>query len=137
MKTGQAPSRPVVLFDGVCNLCNGWVKFLLRHDKKGIFRFGALQSEEAKELLKQHSHDTGSMNSIVLLDNNKMYRESTAILRILRKLNGAWALAYAFIVVPAFVRDGVYRFIAKNRYRWFGQQASCMVPEPGMRDRFI
>lgn len=136
----EAPAqRPVVLFDGVCNLCNSAVQFVLDRDPDGRFRFASLQSEPAAELLRAHglSPPAGDPESIVLIEDGRAYQSSTAALRIARRLPGAWKLAYALIVVPSFVRDAVYRWIARNRYRWFGKSEQCRVPTPQLRARFL
>jgi predicted DCC family thiol-disulfide oxidoreductase YuxK len=130
------PSGTYVLFDGVCNVCNYWVQFIIKRDPNAHFRFASLQSTEAQQLLEKHNQ-TATLDSIVLLQNGKVYTESTAILQITKKLTGLWKVMSAFRIVPKFLRDGVYRWFAKNRYRWFGQQESCMIPTPDVRQRFL
>ncbi|OLY91252.1 Predicted thiol-disulfide oxidoreductase YuxK, DCC family [Cnuella takakiae] len=128
--------HPIILFDGVCNLCNSTVQFVIRNDKNGVFRFASLQSESGKHLLAQ----TGlkdDMGSVVLVESGRVYRYSTAALHIARRLDGAWPLLYGLMIVPPFIRNGVYRFIAKNRYRWFGQKQTCWVPAPQLQSRFL
>lgn len=125
-----------VLFDGVCNFCNGWVRFIIERDPKQYFRFASLQSETASSLLRKHSIKV-SLDSIVLLEGEKYYTESTAILRICKQLKGFWKGLYVLILVPKPIRDAVYRWFAKNRYRFFGRQESCMVPTPEIRERFL
>lgn len=127
---------PIILFDGVCNLCSASVQFIIRNDKKGLFRFASLQSESGKHLLEQFGLK-GDMGSVVLLENRKVYQYSTAALRIARRLDGGWPLLYGLMIVPPFIRNGVYRFIAKNRYRWFGQKQACWVPAPALQSRFL
>jgi predicted DCC family thiol-disulfide oxidoreductase YuxK len=129
--------NPIILFDGVCNLCNGAVQFVIRNDKKKFFRFAALQSEAGIELSKKYQLPTDSMKTFVLIANNKCYTRSTAALNVGKMLGGILSLGYIFIVVPPFIRDGIYNWIAKNRYRWFGQKESCMIPTPELRDRFL
>lgn len=125
-----------VLFDGVCNFCNGWVQFVIKRDPKKYFRFASLQSQVATSLLeKQHLHV--SFDSIVLLTENKHYTESTAVLHICKELSGFWKWLYLFILIPKPLRDRVYRWFAKNRYRFFGKQESCMLPTPEIRNRFL
>lgn len=133
------PQHPIVLFDGVCNLCNSAVQFILDRDPGAQFRFASLQSEPAAALLRAHGlhPPVGDPESIVLVEDGRAYESSTAALRIARRLPGAWKLAYAAIVVPRFVRDAVYRFIARNRYRWFGKKEVCWVPTPELRARFL
>jgi len=130
-------NNPIILFDGVCNLCNGAVQFVIRNDKKKLFRFAALQSEAGIELSKKHKLPTDSMKTFILIENNQVYTRSTAALRVGKMLGGALALGYVFIIVPPVIRDGVYNWIAKNRYRWFGKKESCMIPTPDLRERFL
>lgn len=133
----MASQPAIILFDGVCNLCNGFVQFVIRQDRAHRFRFASLQSDTAREML-QHQPGAGqALDSVVLIENGRYYRQSTAALRILRRLDGAWPLFYGLIVVPAFVRDRVYAWIAKNRYRWFGQRDSCLLPTPELKARFL
>ncbi|MXQ52964.1 thiol-disulfide oxidoreductase DCC family protein [Shimazuella alba] len=129
-------SGTYVLFDGVCNVCNYWVQFIIKRDPKAQFRFASLQSEEAQLLLQAHEQKV-TLDSIVLLQDGKVYTESTAILQIFKKLTGMWKLLSVFQIVPKFIRDSLYRWFAKNRYRWFGQQESCMIPTPEVRQRFL
>lgn len=131
-------ARHIVLFDGVCNLCNASVQFLLKRDKKQRLHFASLQSDAAADLLRRHNYPQGAdLNSIVFLDGNKVYTESTAVLRICRHLGFPWNWMQAFLIVPVPVRDAVYRWIARNRYRWFGKKDQCMLPEPGVAARFL
>lgn len=128
----------IVFFDGVCNLCNASVKFIINRDPSGKFRFASLQSDFAeKKLPKSIGNSENDPASIVLLENDEIYRRSTAALRIARSLRGGWPALYMFIVVPAFLRDGIYNWIAKNRYRWFGKKDECMIPTQEMKDRFL
>jgi predicted DCC family thiol-disulfide oxidoreductase YuxK len=129
--------HPVILFDGVCNLCNGFVQFVIRADTGRRFYFASLQSETARELLKDLFPSAQALDSVVLIENGRYYRQSTAALRILRHLGGGWPLLYGFIVLPAFFRDWIYDWIAKNRYRWFGQRQACMLPTPELKARFL
>ena len=126
----------VVFFDGVCNLCNGAVDFIIERDSEGGFRFSSLQSDYAQRTLPA-SDVVGELNSIVLSENGKLYRRSTAALRIARKLKGLWPMMYVFIVVPPPIRDLVYRLIATYRYSWFGRSESCRIPTPELQARFI
>lgn len=126
----------IVLFDGVCNFCNGAVNFIIRHDADKKFRFAPLQSEIGQEL--KAKHDIGDdVDSIVLVENDKAYLHSTAGLRIARTIGGIWSLGYVFIIVPAFIRDWAYKLFAKHRYRLFGRQDACMLPTPDVRERFL
>ena len=124
---------PIILFDGVCNLCSGAVQFILDRDPRGRFRFASLQSGAARRLLGGESLP----ESIVLIEEGKTSRRSTAALRIARRLRFPWPLLYAFIVVPRPLRDFVYNWIARNRYRWFGRRETCLVPAPDLRNRFL
>ncbi|MCC6697872.1 MAG: thiol-disulfide oxidoreductase DCC family protein [Candidatus Hydrogenedentes bacterium] len=129
--------HPVILFDGVCNLCNSSVQFVIRHDRHGRFRFAALQSEAGKRLLNRCGCGTDDMTSVVLVEDDRCYRESTAALRVLRDCDGLWRMLYVGIVIPRFLRDVLYRIVARNRYRWFGIRDKCMVPTPELRMRFL
>ena len=130
-------NKPVILFDGVCNLCNASVRFIIRRDRKNNFRFASLQSDFARQLFQQLQFDASGIDSVVLYENGKLYVRSTAALKIARSLSGLWFLLYGLIVVPPFIRDAVYDFIAHNRYKWFGKKDFCAMPEPGMKERFI
>ena len=133
-------SQPAtILFDGVCNLCNGFVQFIIKHDPNGRFRFASLQSEVGRQLLAAHGITTVSADpeSVLLVANGKVYSHSTAVLRILRKLGGMWSLLYAGMLLPRFARDAAYRFVARNRYRWFGREEACMLPTPELAQRFL
>lgn len=127
----------VILFDGVCNLCNSFVQFVIKRDTKNIFKFTSLQSVYSKELLNRFGKDVSILDSVVLYTDNRIYTESTAALKILKQLGGGLQLMYVFIIVPKFLRDSVYRFIARNRYKWFGKNESCMIPTPELKNRFI
>lgn len=127
----------IVLFDGVCNFCNDSVQFVIKRDKKAYFKFAALQSEIGKSLLEKHGLPLDSMDTIVLIENEKAYTYSTAPLRIVRKLSFAWPLLYIFILIPSFIRNPIYKFIGRNRYRWFGKKEHCMMPTPEIKSRFL
>ncbi len=128
---------PVILFDGVCNLCNNAVNIIIRNDRKKIFRFGSLQSAAAQKMLQSQNAPPSSFNSIVLIENGFVYTHSTAALRIAKRLPGLWKLLYGFILVPPFIRNSVYRIIARNRYKWFGKKDACMIPDASVPSRFI
>jgi predicted DCC family thiol-disulfide oxidoreductase YuxK len=134
-------SRPsaTILFDGVCNLCNGFVQFIIKHDSAGHFRFASLQSEAGQQLLATRGITTPITNpeSVLLVTATSVYSHSTAVLHILRRLGGAWVLLYAGILLPRFIRDAAYRFVARNRYRWFGREEACMLPTPELAQRFL
>lgn len=140
MPTGGNPrpaSHPIVLFDGVCNLCNHSVNFIIDRDPDGYFKMAALQDEAVQPLLARFGLSSNYLDSIVLIERGTCYRESTAALRIARRLRGRWPLCYAFIVIPRPLRDLVYGWIARNRYRWFGKQDTCRLPTPELRMRFL
>lgn len=126
----------IVFFDGVCNLCNAAVRFIVKRDTQGYFRFASLQSEAAKRLLPSSCRERFG-DSIVLLEDEECFGASTAALRIARRLRAPWPLVYGAILVPRFLRDPVYRWIARNRYRWFGKKDSCELPTPELRSRFL
>jgi predicted DCC family thiol-disulfide oxidoreductase YuxK len=129
----------VILFDGVCNLCNSSVTFVIDHDRRKRFKFAALQSEAGAALLAQHGRAAtlGDPDSMLLVEDGRLYQRSTAVLRIARGLSGLWKLGYAAMVVPRPLRDLVYRWIARNRYRWFGKTEACRLPTPELKERFL
>ncbi|MEI9918283.1 MAG: thiol-disulfide oxidoreductase DCC family protein [Bacteroidota bacterium] len=127
---------PIILFDGVCNLCNQSVQFVIRHDPRSKFRFAALQSDFGQQQLREHHFDTEEFVSVILVVGNKAYDRSRAALEIARRLNGLWPLLYVFVIVPPFIRNFVYDWISKNRYRWFGKKDECMIPTPELKSRF-
>ena len=126
----------IVLFDGVCNFCNSAVNFIIRHDRKGLFKFAPLQSEIGQEMQSKFGIGDG-VDSIVLVEDERVFMHSTAALRIARGLGGLWSAAYIFIIVPAFIRDWFYKLFAKYRYRLFGRKEACMLPTPEVRARFL
>jgi len=129
--------HPVILFDGVCKFCNGTINFILQQDKKGIFRFAPLQSEAGSQLLKMFNLDQEEINSFLLIENGKAYKASTAGLKLFSKLPWHWKWTQLFWLVPRFIRDAMYYFIAKRRYKWFGKREHCMVPPPDWKSRFL
>ncbi|MEM7187269.1 MAG: thiol-disulfide oxidoreductase DCC family protein [Bacteroidota bacterium] len=129
--------KKIILFDGVCNLCNNSVTFVIKRDKKDRFRFAALQEEPGLSLIKQHGIDTSKTDSIILIENGKAYVKSTAALRVARYLGGLYPLSYAFMIVPAFMRNWIYDYVARNRYKWFGKKESCMIPTPELKAKFL
>jgi len=129
--------QAIILFDGVCNLCNGTVQFILPRDKAARFGFASLQSPKGQELLKIHNLLDTNLDSIVLIENDKAYTHSSAALRIFTRLGWAWKWTYLGYVCPRFLRDAVYRWVAKNRYRWFGKSESCWLPQPEWKGRFL
>lgn len=126
-----------ILFDGVCNLCNGFVRFVIARDPSARFRFASLQSAAAAALLRDADVTASLPDSIVLVEDGRVHVRSAAALRILRRLRFPWPIAYACIVVPPFIRDRVYDFIAARRYRWFGRREACLVPTPDLERRFL
>jgi predicted DCC family thiol-disulfide oxidoreductase YuxK len=129
--------KKIILFDGVCNLCNCSVQFVIRHDKQKQFIFGSLQSETGQALLKKFHLSQNTFNSFLLIEGDKIYLRSSAALRVVKYLGNGWNLLYAFNIVPKFIRDGVYNFISKNRYKWFGKKDACWVPTTELKSRFL
>ncbi|MGC3945606.1 MAG: thiol-disulfide oxidoreductase DCC family protein [Chryseolinea sp.] len=127
----------VVLFDGVCNLCNGFVQFLIRRDPKGIFKFASLQSDYGRQQLIHHHLDPDALHSVIVIDKGKLYDRSDAVFRIVGLLPGLWPLLGVFRIFPRFITDGLYNWMAGARYRWFGRRDSCMVPDPALKSRFL
>lgn len=132
----NAYTNPVILFDGVCNLCNSSVQKIITADPERKFRFASLQGEFGQQVLKQFHLPPSELSSFILLENNQIFTKSTGALKVARRLSGAWPLFYAFILVPRFIRDGVYNIIARNRYKWFGKKESCMIPSPELKELF-
>jgi predicted DCC family thiol-disulfide oxidoreductase YuxK len=127
----------VILFDGVCNFCNSTVNFVLRQDKENIFLFAPLQSEAAQTLLKQHKLSKSNFDSFVFVDDDNVYIKSSAALKVMGKLAWYWQWTQLFWIVPKPLRDWVYNFISKNRYKWFGKQDQCMIPTQEVKNRFL
>ncbi len=127
----------LILFDGVCNFCNFWVNFIIDRDSKAFFKFTALQSDTARQILKSNKIDAMKIDSIVLVINGKIFFKSSAAFQIARKLDGFWKLLYIFIIIPPFMRDRIYDFIASNRYKWFGKRETCRIPTDDEKHRFI
>ena len=130
-------THSIIIFDGVCNLCNGAVNFVIKRDPRNVFKFTPLQEKQGVLLLKKHAVDTQKLDSIVLIENGNVYIKSSAALRIARKMSNLWPLFFVLLIIPSFIRDGVYDFIAKNRYKWFGKKEQCMIPTPGFREKFL
>jgi len=136
-----ADSHPVLLFDGVCNLCHGVVQFIIRHDPRGQFRFAALQSAAGQALLAAHGlgadNALGDPDSVVLLEEGCAYQRSAAVLRVVRRLGWPWRLLALGAVLPLGWRDALYSYVARHRYRWFGRQPECLLPTPALQARFL
>ncbi|RED93185.1 putative DCC family thiol-disulfide oxidoreductase YuxK [Marinoscillum furvescens DSM 4134] len=138
-RMGENPQMSaVILFDGVCNLCNSSVDFVIRRDKQKRFQFASLQSPEAEQLLKEAgSPQPTELESVVLVKEDRVYNRSDAALEIARNLSGLWPLLYVFKLIPRALRDAVYRYIAKKRYRWFGKRDTCRLPDESEKERFL
>ncbi|MDP4132141.1 MAG: thiol-disulfide oxidoreductase DCC family protein [Bacteroidota bacterium] len=130
-------NKNIVLFDGVCNLCNDLVRFIIKRDADGKFKFASLQSEIGQQWLRTVGLPVNEFESFVLISGNEYYLKSTAALKMLRELGGIWKAFYVFILVPLPVRDFLYDMIAKSRYRIFGRRDTCMVPTPELQERFL
>lgn len=130
-------NKSIIFFDGVCNLCNNSVQFIIKRDKHKRFLYASLQSDAARDILLQFKIKNSGFDSIILLENGKLYQKSTAILKIVKQLNGFWKLNYVFILIPKFFRDFIYDIIAKNRYKWFGKREVCLLPTGDMKLRFL
>ena len=129
--------KQVIVFDGVCNFCNASVDFVMKRDPGKQFKFGTLQSEPAKRILQNQKLDTEDFETFLLIEEGHVFMKSTAALKIAKQLTGLWPLLYVFMVVPRPIRDGVYSFIARRRYRWMGKTETCRVPTPTERERFV
>lgn len=128
---------PVILFDGICNLCNSSVQFVINHDPQGKFKFAAIQSEPGQRLVNLHNISASVNDSFILIQDGKVYTKSTAALKVAQALNGPVNFLYGFILVPQFLRDAVYNVIAKNRYKWFGKKDDCMIPSKEINSKFL
>jgi predicted DCC family thiol-disulfide oxidoreductase YuxK len=126
-----------VFFDGVCTLCNRGVNFLIKHDKKGVLKFASLQSEYAQNVIPKALLDRDNLDTIIVYTDGKFYERSKAVLKLCKVLGGGFYVVLIGYLIPRFIRDGLYRFIANNRYRWFGRQSQCRVPTPDLKERFL
>lgn len=131
------PHSPTIIFDGVCNMCNKWVDFLIRIDKKSVFKFTANQHDTGKKLLAGREFPEGGVDTIFLYEKGKLYTRSTAVLRVARHLPFPWFFSYSLLIFPRFLRDWFYNWIAGNRYKWFGKKNTCRLPSPEEQARFI
>ena len=130
--------HPILLFDGVCNLCNHSVQFCIDNDANGKIHYASLQSDIGQEYLKKFKMSGTDLTSVILVEDNRFYTKSDAPLHLVKYFDRKiWRLSAVFFIVPKFIRDAVYNYIAKNRYKWFGQQESCMLPTPELRSRFL
>jgi predicted DCC family thiol-disulfide oxidoreductase YuxK len=135
--SSQPYTEPVILFDGICNYCNGMVNFIIRQDKNAVFKFAALQSEAGQALLEKYNLPKHDFESIILIDNGKAFSNSTAGLRLYNKLPWYWKWTQVFWIIPRFLRDAAYNLVARNRYKLFGKKDACMIPGPSVRSRFL
>jgi predicted DCC family thiol-disulfide oxidoreductase YuxK len=134
----QSETYAIILFDGVCNLCNNMVQRIIRNDPKGYFKFASLQSKAGQRLLRNYGLAVAETpESIVLFEQDKVYQQSTAALRIAARLEGGYRFLKPLRFIPAFLRDRIYHLIARNRYRWWGKKETCMLPTPGLQHRFL
>lgn len=127
----------IILFDGICNLCNGAINFVIKKDKENVFKFATLQSETGKNLLKKFDIDSDKVDSIVLIQGKKSYIKSDAALQIAKHLKGGIKFLYLLRILPIGFRNLVYDKVAKNRYKWFGKKESCMIPTPELQRKFL
>jgi predicted DCC family thiol-disulfide oxidoreductase YuxK len=132
-----ADQKPIILFDGVCNFCNGAVNFIIKRDKNANIKFAALQSHTGQKLLEEYMLPKKNFNSFVLIHNGKAFHKTTAALHTITYLPPIWKWAKIFWIVPRFLRDAVYDVIAANRYKWFGKKEQCMIPAAGIKERFL
>ncbi|MCB0661497.1 MAG: thiol-disulfide oxidoreductase DCC family protein [Saprospiraceae bacterium] len=130
-------SQPVLLFDGVCNLCNASVQLIIRNDKKGKFRFASIQSDYGQEAIKKYNLGSENLKTVILIVGDTAYKKSRAALEAAKRMDGFWPLFYVFMIVPYPIRDLIYNWVANNRYKWFGKKDQCMIPSPELKDRFI
>lgn len=130
-------TNPVILFDGYCNLCNSSINFIIDRDPEGYFKLGSLQSNEAISFFNKYGLNKDEFKTVVLIENNTVYTRSTAALRIARRLKGPVKLIWIFILFPRFIRDPIYNWIARNRYKWFGKRNECRIPTPELESRFL
>ncbi|WP_291720844.1 thiol-disulfide oxidoreductase DCC family protein [Bernardetia sp.] len=132
-----AQNKTIILFDGVCNLCNGAINFVIDKDKNNNFHFASLQSEFGQALLAHFGRDTADFDSMIVYENGKIRTKSTAALRIAAGLSGGWKFFSVFKIIPTVIRNAVYNLIARNRYKWFGQKNECRIPTPELKAKFV
>lgn len=133
----MANKEKIILFDGVCNLCSSVVQFVIKRDKKDQFKFASLQGDAGQQILKKFNLPNNTFNSFILLEGEILSTRSAAALRVAKYLGSGWSLLYGLMIIPRFLRDGVYNWIAKNRYKWFGKKEECWVPTPALRKKFL
>jgi len=126
----------IILFDGVCNFCDSSVQFIIKYDQAAYFQFASIQSDAGQALLAQYEVPE-NIDSVILIEEGKVYFESTAALKICRRLDSFWPVCYIFVIIPSFIRNKMYRLFAKNRYRLFGRKEVCLLPTPSQRKRFL
>lgn len=129
--------KKLILFDGVCNLCNNSVQFVIKKDQQNDYLFAPLQSDIGQQIIKAFNIDTAKTDSILLYTNGKLYSKSTAALKVAATLGFPTSILSVFLIVPAFIRNWVYDFIAKNRYKWYGKKEACMIPTPELKAKFL
>jgi predicted DCC family thiol-disulfide oxidoreductase YuxK len=127
----------VILFDGVCNLCNGSVNFIIKRDRKNRFRFASMQSDEGEKIINHFGLSSISESTMILIEGSKVHTKSTAALLIAKNLSGLWPLLYIFSIIPKPIRDFAYGIVARNRYSWFGKRESCMIPTDELKRKFL
>jgi predicted DCC family thiol-disulfide oxidoreductase YuxK len=133
----HTPLKPVILFDGVCNLCTGSVLFAIKRDKKAKLLFSSLQSPFGQSQLTKYGLPLGEFNTFFLLKGERVYNKSDAALEVAKELSGLWPVLYLLKIFPRFIRNWVYDFVSKNRYKWFGKKDACMIPTPDLKARFL
>ena len=133
----EIAGRPIIFFDGVCNLCNGAVQFIIKRDPDANFTFSSLQSSKAHEVLNNYDVNSANLESILLVEDGRIYKKSDAILRIGSRLGSPWSFGVIFKVIPKSLRDMVYDWVARNRYAWFGKKDECMLPTAELSARFL
>lgn len=130
--------KKIILFDGVCNLCNSSIQLVIKHDKKDLYRFAALQSETGKKMTAERNIDTSEIDSIILIEPGvAYYTKSAAALKVGKTFGGLWSLLAVFEWIPEGISNVVYDYIAKNRYRWYGKTDACMIPTPELKSKFL
>ena len=127
----------VILFDGVCNFCNSTINWIVAQDKRNQFRFATLQSTYGKQIIERYNLHNSYLDTVVLVETEKVYLRSRAILRILNQLGGIYRVAYIFMLIPSPILDFFYNIVAKYRYRWFGKRDTCRVPDASLIEKFI